>query len=148
MPLEETVAPHVINDGTNIVWGGANVTVEEFLGLLSSPCLKETMLSVPEVYLNGLTCLVLALFGDKDKQVPAGENMSAMKKSLEDAGNRDYTVETIAGIVRAKQSIFRCGRVGKFTSYKQILNIGQLAGRSGMSVSIHRAGTANMSPCP
>jgi alpha/beta superfamily hydrolase len=95
--LAESVAPHVINEKTNMVLGGTDVTAEQFIGLLSSPCLQKTIESAPETYLSGLTCPVLALFADKDKHVPAMENMAAMKRSLEVAGNRDYTVETIAG---------------------------------------------------
>jgi pimeloyl-ACP methyl ester carboxylesterase len=97
MQLAESVAPHVINEKTKMVLGGADVTAERFIGLLSSPCMRETIEDAPETYLSKLTCPVLALFADKDKHVPASENMAAMKRSLRAAGNCHYTVETIAG---------------------------------------------------
>ena len=80
-----------------MVLGGSDVTGERFMSLLSSPCLQETIESAPATCLAKLTCPVLALFADKDKHVPARENMAAMERSLEAASNRDYTVETIAG---------------------------------------------------
>ena len=95
--LAESVAPHVVNEKTNIVLGGPEFTAEQFVGLLSSPCMQETVESTPGSYLSGLTCPVLALFADQDKHVSARENMAAAKRLLEAAGNRDYTVETIAG---------------------------------------------------
>jgi hypothetical protein len=97
MQLAESVAPHVINERTNMVLGGADVTAEQFVGLLSSACMQELAESVPETYISELACPVLALFADKDKHVPARENMAAIKRSFEAAGNRDYTVETISG---------------------------------------------------
>jgi fermentation-respiration switch protein FrsA (DUF1100 family) len=97
MQLAESVAPHVINERTNMVLGGTDVTAEQFIGLLSSGCFQGTFESAPETCLSRLICPVLALFGDKDKHVSARENMAAMKSSLEAAGNRDYTVETLAG---------------------------------------------------
>ncbi len=51
----------------------------------------------PETYLSALTCPVLALYGDRDKHVPAQENMAAAKRALVAAGNKAHTVETIAG---------------------------------------------------
>ncbi len=96
MQLAESVAPLVINKRTNMVLGGADVTADQFIGLLSSPCMQETVDSNPETDLSALTCPVLALYGDKDRHVPARENAAAMKRSLEAAGNRDYTIETIA----------------------------------------------------
>jgi pimeloyl-ACP methyl ester carboxylesterase len=97
MQLAESVAPHVINEKTNMVLGGADVTAEQFIGFLSSGCLQETFESAPETCLSRLTCPVLALFAEKDKHVSAKENMAAMMRLLEAAGNSDFTVETLAG---------------------------------------------------
>jgi len=95
--LAESVAPHVINEKTNVVLGGPDVTGEQLLGYLSSPCLQESVESLPDSYLSAVSCPVLALFGERDKHVSASENMAAAKRLLEAAGNRDYTVETIVG---------------------------------------------------
>jgi dienelactone hydrolase len=80
-----------------MVLSGTDVTAEQFIGFLSSGCFQGTFESAPETCLSRLTCPVLALFADKDKHVSARENMAAMKRSLEAAGNRDYTVETLVG---------------------------------------------------
>ncbi len=95
--LPESVAPHVINEKTKMILGGAAVTAGQFVSILSSPCLRDTLESTPEIYLSKLTCPVLALFADRDKHVPAKENMAAMRRALEAGGNRNCTVETIPG---------------------------------------------------
>jgi pimeloyl-ACP methyl ester carboxylesterase len=95
LQLAESVAPLVINHRTNMVLGGADATGEQFISLLSSPCMQETVDGNPEKGLTALTCPVLALYGDKDRHVPARENAAAMRRSLEAAGNPDYTIETI-----------------------------------------------------
>ncbi len=96
LELAESLVPHVINERTNVVLGGSDVTAEQFLGMLSSPCLQETVESEPEPHLGRVTCPVLALFAGRDKHVPARENAAALERSLEAAGNTHYTVETIA----------------------------------------------------
>jgi pimeloyl-ACP methyl ester carboxylesterase len=95
--LAESVTRHVVNERTNIVFGGAEVTADQFIGFLSSPCLRETVESEPGACLSVLACPTLALFAEKDKHVPAAENAMAMQRFLEAAGNLEYTVETIAG---------------------------------------------------
>lgn len=93
--LAASVAPHVINKRTEVVLGGNEVTAEQFVEFLASPCLQETVDDRPETYLSRLTCPVLALFAERDKHVPAAENMAAAKRALAAAGNRCATVETV-----------------------------------------------------
>lgn len=93
--LAESVAPHVINEKTQVVLGGAEVTAEQFVDFLASPCLQETIDDRPETHLSRLTCPVLALFAERDKHVPAAENMAAAERALAAAGNRAATVETV-----------------------------------------------------
>ncbi len=40
---------------------------------------------------------VLALFGEKDLQVPAGLNLPVMKQALSEGGSKDFFVEVIPG---------------------------------------------------
>ncbi len=50
--------------------------------------------SKPSLYLSKVKCPVLAINGSKDFQVPAKENLEAIKKTLEENGNNDVkTVE-------------------------------------------------------
>jgi alpha-beta hydrolase superfamily lysophospholipase len=98
LQLAEKLAPRIINERTKLVLGGADITAEQFLDLLSSPCLEENFQSTPGTYLCRLTCPTLALYAERDRHVSPGENMAAMKKALAAAGNRESTVETIAGV--------------------------------------------------
>ena len=41
---------------------------------------------------------MLALSGEKDLQVPPGENLPLIKKALEDAGNKDFEVVELPGL--------------------------------------------------
>lgn len=93
--LAESVAPHVINERTEVVLGGDELTAEQFVDFLASPCMQETVDDRSETYLSRLTCPVLALFAERDKHVPAPENMAAAKRALAAAGNGAATVETI-----------------------------------------------------
>lgn len=102
--LAESLAPHVVNEHTRAVLGGGPVDARQFVGFLSSSCLQELVESVPEVYLSRLKCPVLALFAEHDKHVPAGPNAEAARRFLEAAGNRRFTVETMAGCNHLFQS--------------------------------------------
>ncbi len=97
MELAQSLAPHVVNERTSMVLGGPEVDAEQLLGLLSSPCMRETLGGEPDGYLADVTCPVLALFAELDRHVPARENGAAAKRQLQAAGNRDWAVETIAG---------------------------------------------------
>src|SRR5690606_7347633 len=52
----------------------------------------------PSIALKSVKCPVLVLNGDKDLQVPAGPNTTAIKAQLEKAGNRRVTVNVLPGL--------------------------------------------------
>ncbi len=51
----------------------------------------------PAADLAKVRCPVLALFGEKDLQVPAAANRKALAEALARGGNRDVTVKVVAG---------------------------------------------------
>ena len=42
LELAGLLLPHVVNEKTGVVLGGPDVTPEQFVGMLASPCLQET----------------------------------------------------------------------------------------------------------
>lgn len=59
------------------------IPAEAFEGLLT-PWFRRFLQLDPAAYLQQVRCPVLALFGEKDLQVPATENMTALAKGLAD----------------------------------------------------------------
>jgi uncharacterized protein len=59
---------------------------------------------------------VLALKGEKDRQVTARENLSAIEAALRTSGNRDYTVREMAGL----NHLFQTAETGAESEYATI----------------------------
>ena len=75
----------------------ADSYVEGQLKAAKSPWLKFFLDYDPATALEKVQCPVLALFGEKDLQVPAEMNKVALVRALEKGGNKDHTVEVVAG---------------------------------------------------
>ncbi len=65
---------------------------------LLSPWFRYNLVHDPSTTLQQVACPVLALFGEKDVQVPPAGNMEAMRVALESAGNADYQVVELDGL--------------------------------------------------
>jgi len=88
------------------------IPAEAFEDLLT-PWFRRFLQLDPRVYLDRVTCPVLALLGDKDLQVPAAENMQAIARSLERGANPRTLVRTLPGINHNLQT----ARTGKASEY-------------------------------
>ena len=66
--------------------------------LMTSPWFRSFLDYDPVPTLQKTTCPVLALDGEKDLQVPAKENLSKIKKALEDGGNKDFQTTEMPGL--------------------------------------------------
>ncbi len=62
---------------------------------LSSPWVRYFLDYDPAPALRNTTCPVLALYGSKDLQVPAAQNLPVLKSSLEEGHNRDFQAEEL-----------------------------------------------------
>ena len=70
----------------------------------------------PATVLKKVTCPVLAINGEKDLQVPPGQNLPAILKALEEGGNRDYTIAKLPRL----NHLFQTAETGSPAEYARI----------------------------
>ncbi len=83
---------------------------------LTSPWFRYFMTYDPATALRKVTCPVLAINGEKDTQVPAKENLAAIRKALEEAGNRHFEVDELPGL----NHLFQTAKTGSPAEYAAI----------------------------
>lgn len=59
---------------------------------------------------------MLALNGEKDLQVSPQQNLPAIRKALEDAGNKNFEIDELAGL----NHLFQTARKGSIREYGEI----------------------------
>jgi hypothetical protein len=84
--------------------------------LLVSPWFRAFLDYDPVPALQKTACPVLVLNGEKDLQVPPKENLSKIKKALEDGGNKDFLTTELPGL----NHLFQHGPTGSPTEYGAI----------------------------
>ncbi|HEV2688317.1 MAG TPA: serine hydrolase [Bryobacteraceae bacterium] len=77
--------------------GGA-AQVQAQIKQWTSAAFRKSLLDDPAVELRAVTCPVLALFGEKDLNVPVRQNAPAMRKILEAAGDRNSEVQEFSDL--------------------------------------------------
>jgi pimeloyl-ACP methyl ester carboxylesterase len=106
----------IVTPRTSAMFGGrSGLSGEELVGLLSSGCLETCLDWDPTSVVPQVGCPVLALFGERDMQVPARENVEAARRVFAAARTDDVTVEEIPG---ANHLFQRCdtGMPDEYTS--------------------------------
>lgn len=73
-------------------------TLQAQVRTMASPWFREILDYDPVPALQKTLCPLLALTGQKDLQVPPVENLSRIKKTLEDAGNKDFLTTELPGL--------------------------------------------------
>jgi uncharacterized protein len=84
--------------------------------VMLSPWFRSFLDYDPVPTLQKTTCPVLALNGEKDLQVPPKENLSKIKKALEDGGNKDFQTTEMPGL----NHLFQHAQTGSPTEYGAI----------------------------
>jgi len=77
------------------------VVAERILNVIqetSYPWLRYFVMSDPAVYFGDIHCPVLALNGEKDSQVLADKNITAIREGLESSGNAKVTAQILPGL--------------------------------------------------
>ena len=70
----------------------------------------------PAPALRKLTCPVLAINGSKDTQVPPQQNLPAIRKALEEGGNKHFEAVELPGL----NHLFQTAKTGAVAEYAQI----------------------------
>lgn len=83
---------------------------------LTSPWFRFFMNYDPATALRKVTCPVLALNGEKDRQVPPKQNLPAIRKALEEGGNKHFEVVEMPGL----NHLFQTAKTGSPNEYAQI----------------------------
>lgn len=120
-------APEVIDEAIRalvVVQTGGQGLPEEQMGqviegqrrLLTSAWAQAFLRYDPRVALGSVKCSVLALNGEKDLQISADQNLTAIEAALKEGGNREVTVKRLAGL----NHLFQRAETGLPTEYGQI----------------------------
>jgi pimeloyl-ACP methyl ester carboxylesterase len=91
----------------------AETTVKAQLAAFQGPWMRFFLTHDPAATLEKVTVPVLALFGEKDTQVPPALNIDPMKAALEKAGNKDVSVTVIPGA----NHLFQAANTGSPSEY-------------------------------
>jgi pimeloyl-ACP methyl ester carboxylesterase len=83
---------------------------------LLNPWMRYFLRLDPQIALKKVTCPVLAINGSKDIQVPAEQNIPAIKNAVESNGNKHVTVEIISNL----NHLFQTCTTGSLSEYATI----------------------------
>lgn len=81
-----------------------------------SPWYRNFIRFEPSVYLEKVSCPVLALNGEKDLQVPSNSNLEGIQKALKKGGNKKVTVKEYSGL----NHLFQACETGSAEEYGAI----------------------------
>lgn len=85
-------------------------------GQLTSAWYRYFLTYDPAPVLRKLTCPVLAINGSKDTQVPPQQNLPAIRKALEEGGNKHFEAVELPGL----NHLFQTAKTGSVSEYAQI----------------------------
>lgn len=83
---------------------------------MNSPWFRSLLAYDPQATLTMVQCPVLALFGGKDIQVAAAENLEAIRSALRERKNADFTAEELADL----NHLFQSCETGALSEYGRI----------------------------
>jgi uncharacterized protein len=83
---------------------------------LTSPWFRFFITYDPATALRKVTCPVLAIVGAKDTQVPASQNLPAIRRALEQAGNKHFETDELPGL----NHLFQTAKTGAPSEYAEI----------------------------
>jgi len=101
--LAARLAPRIINERTEVIFGAKRLSGPQFLKLLSSSCLDTSLSWDPRRVVPLVMCPVLVLYGAKDVQAPARENVAAARALVDEQGKSAWTIRELADMNHAFQ---------------------------------------------
>lgn len=87
---------------------------------LNSPWFRFFLQYDPAASLRKLTCPVLAINGEKDRQVPPDQNLPAIRKALQEGGNKNFEVDELPGLNHLFQTA-KTGGVGEYATISETI---------------------------
>jgi pimeloyl-ACP methyl ester carboxylesterase len=84
--------------------------------VLLAPWMRFFLAYDPRPALSQIQCPVMALNGERDIQVSAEQNLPEIRAALQKGGNKDATVETVAGV----NHLFQTAKTGSVAEYSAI----------------------------
>jgi len=108
--LEKELREKLAADGVPEAQIGASVNAA------ISPWFRYFLTYDPAATLRKVACPVLAINGEKDLQVPPAQNLPAIRKALEDGGNKHFEVDELPGL----NHLFQTAKTGAPSEYGEI----------------------------
>ena len=90
--------------------------VENQIVMLMLPWFRFYLTHDPRTELMKVNCPVLAINGDRDLQVPAAENLSAIAQALKTGGNKDFSTVSLPNL----NHLFQTSLTGAISQYHKI----------------------------
>ena len=106
--------------------GKADALITAQLKMVRSPWFRYFLTHDPRPTLAKVHCPVLALIGEKDRQVPARENLSQIESTLKTAGNNRVTVKELPGLNHLFQKC-QTGAPSEYVEIEQTIDPSALA---------------------
>ena len=91
----------------------AEPEVSKFVNEMTGPWMRRFLEYDPAPTLQKVHCPVLVIIGEKDLQVLPKQNLPAIRKALEDGGNKDFEVVEIPGL----NHLFQSAKTGGVAEY-------------------------------
>jgi fermentation-respiration switch protein FrsA (DUF1100 family) len=91
-----------------------------------SPWFRYFLTYDPRPALKKVRCPVLALIGEKDRQVPPKENLAQIESTLKDAGNHRVTARELEGLNHLFQKC-KTGAPAEYATIEQTIDLSALA---------------------
>lgn len=82
--------------------------IDKLIKTLNTPWHRYYMRSNPEDFISQLSCYVLALNGERDVQVSSKDNLSAIKRYLNNSKVKGYDVYELQGLNHLFQHCRKC----------------------------------------
>jgi pimeloyl-ACP methyl ester carboxylesterase len=101
--LAARLAPRIVNERTELMFGTATLSGAQFLNLLASPCLDTSLGWEPARVVPHVVCPVLLIYGAKDVQAPGPENLAAARALVDGLGRSNWTIHQLPDMNHAFQ---------------------------------------------
>ncbi len=106
--------------------GTADPSVDAQIASVNSPWMRYFIAYEPLPALEQMRCPVLALFGEKDLQVPAVENAKAMDEVVKKRGDGSFVTKIVPGVNHLFQKC-STGGIDEYAKIEQTMDEGALA---------------------